>query len=72
MRLDSYLTEQFFDEMFDADGRPRPQAEMLYQRLESLSDGELQRRQTAANLTLNNIGKPFNVNGNASSAFLPH
>lgn len=66
MRLDTYQTENFYDEMFAGDGRPRTQAQMLVRRLEALSDGELQRRQTAADLTLLNMGITFNVYGHAA------
>jgi uncharacterized circularly permuted ATP-grasp superfamily protein len=63
MQLMHYQTEQFFDEMFEPDGRPRPYAEVLAQRLESLSDGELQLRQKAADHTLLNMGITFTVYG---------
>ncbi len=63
IRLDGYDTSGFYDEMFLADGRPRPRAEMLAQRLTSLSEGELQRRQKAADLALLNMGITFNVYG---------
>ncbi len=39
MRLDTYQTEAFYDEMFEADGQPRPRSTLLAQRLESLSEG---------------------------------
>src|SRR5262245_42997181 len=63
MRLDTYETGDFYDEMFEHDGRPRPRAEMLVRRLTPLSDGELQRRQKAADLALLNMGITFNVYG---------
>ena len=49
--------------MFEADGEPRAAAKALFQRIESLSDGELQRRQKAAELALLNMGITFNVYG---------
>jgi uncharacterized circularly permuted ATP-grasp superfamily protein len=58
-----YNTEGFYDEMFEAGGLPRPRAELLARRLKSLSDGELQRRQKAADLALLNMGITFNVYG---------
>jgi uncharacterized circularly permuted ATP-grasp superfamily protein len=63
MRFDTYETLGFYDEMFEADGRPRRRAEMLAQRLQSLSEGELQRRQKAADVALLNMGITFNVYG---------
>ncbi len=41
MELSTYETLGFYDEMFEADGQPRPRAEMLARRLMTLSDGEL-------------------------------
>jgi uncharacterized circularly permuted ATP-grasp superfamily protein len=66
MRLDSYQTENFYDEMFELDGRPRSRTARLAERLISLSDGELQRRQTAADLTLLNMGITFSVYGHSA------
>jgi uncharacterized circularly permuted ATP-grasp superfamily protein len=66
MRLDSYNTDHFYDEMFAPDGRPRPRTARLAERLISLSDGELQRRQTAADLTLLNMGITFSVYGHSA------
>jgi uncharacterized circularly permuted ATP-grasp superfamily protein len=63
MRFDQYQTEGFFDEMFEPGGSPRAAAQALARRIESLSDGELQRRQKAADLTLLNMGITFNVYG---------
>ncbi len=63
MRFDTYRTESFYDEMFEMDGQPRPRGTVLAQRLASLSEGELQRRQKAADLALLNMGITFNVYG---------
>ena len=63
MDLKAYLTEGYFDEMFEEDGRPRACGEPLARKLQSLSDGELQRRQKAADLALLNMGITFNVYG---------
>ena len=68
MRLDNYSTDGFYDEMFDPNGHPRGSAEALAQRLISLSDGELERRQKAADLTLLNMGITFAVYGNEAGA----
>jgi uncharacterized circularly permuted ATP-grasp superfamily protein len=63
MKFETYQTNGFYDEMFEQDGRPRPRAELLAQRLMSLSDGELGRRQKAADLAFLNMGITFNVYG---------
>ncbi len=63
MRLDNYSTDGFYDEMFDMGGRPRGGTEALAKRLALLSDGELVRRQKAADLTLLNMGITFAVYG---------
>jgi len=64
MRFDRYDPGGFFDEMFLADGRPRPEAKLLVQTIESLPEGELLRRQQAAEGALLHMGITFNVYGN--------
>lgn len=66
MRLDNYQTDGFYDEMFEPDGRPRCRAEALAKRLIALSDGELERRQKAADSTLLNMGITFAVYGHSA------
>jgi uncharacterized circularly permuted ATP-grasp superfamily protein len=63
MRLANYQTDGFYDEMFDESGIPRSRADALARRLSALSDGELVRRQKAADLTLLNMGITFAVYG---------
>jgi uncharacterized circularly permuted ATP-grasp superfamily protein len=58
-----YETDGFYDEMFDDQGRPRARAEQLAWRLKSLAEGELVRRQKAADVALLNMGITFNVYG---------
>src|SRR5690348_5917899 len=62
-RFSDYDTAGFYDEMFDDRGEPRPRARLLAARLKTLSDGELQRRQKAADQALLNMGITFNVYG---------
>lgn len=52
-----------YDEMFDSDGRPRPQAASFVRRLNSLDEGELQQRQKLAELNLHDMGITFAVYG---------
>jgi uncharacterized circularly permuted ATP-grasp superfamily protein len=64
MRLDGYATDGFYDEMVGADGAPRPGYALLAKKLASLADGELARRQVAAERALLDLGITFNVYGN--------
>ena len=63
MDFTSYSHSSAYDEMFAADGSPWPRAEALFHRLQSLTPAELQRHQTAADVTLWNMGITFNVYG---------
>lgn len=66
MKLASYQSNDIFDEMFAPNGKPRPSGARFVERLESLSDGSLQQRQRAAELSLENMGITFNVYGHAA------
>jgi uncharacterized circularly permuted ATP-grasp superfamily protein len=66
MKFDGYDTGAFFDEMFSPNSRPRPETKALVQRLQTLPDGELQRRQGAAEHALLQLGITFNVYGDAA------
>ena len=59
--FDGYNTEGFYDEMFAPDGNARPAAQMLVERIEGFPDGELARRQIAAEYALLRMGITFNV-----------
>lgn len=61
MRFDTYEPEDFYDELFAEKGQPRPEAIPLINRIHSLSPGELQRRQQAAQNALLMLGATFNV-----------
>ncbi len=63
MKLDDYTLDGFYDEMFEAPGKPRAGNALLADEIESLSGGELQRRQHAAELSLLQLGITFNVYG---------
>ena len=63
MKFESYHAESFFDEMFESDGIPRDCANLLVQKIESFPDGELLRRQEAAERALFHMGITFNVYG---------
>jgi uncharacterized circularly permuted ATP-grasp superfamily protein len=68
MTLSSYENDGFYDEMFDADSRPRSGAAALIQRIAALEEGELLRRQQAAEQALLNLGITFNVYGDEAGA----
>lgn len=63
MRLETYQTDGFYDEMFEADGTSRQCVRGLANRLAGLSEGELIQRQRAADTTLLNMGITFAVYG---------
>ena len=65
MRLNGYDTGGFYDEMFDAAGRPRPEAQLLLDTIGGLGEGQLQRCQQAAERILVQLGITFNVYGDA-------
>ena len=71
MRLEAYQTDGFHDEMFDASGNARPEAQLLMETLESLEDGQLQRCQTAAERLLIQLGITFNVYGETAGTERP-
>ena len=41
----TYDPEDYYDELIDADGKPRPGAQLLIDKIESLPDGDLILRQ---------------------------
>ena len=68
MHFDGYQVGEFYDEMFLADGSPRRGTAVLFDKINGLSDGELARRQQAAQLALRNMGITFTVYGDESGA----
>ena len=63
MNFAAYQTEGFYDELILPDGTPRPDCRRLIESIETLSDGEFQQRQTAAEHDLMLMGITFNVYG---------
>ena len=61
MDLNGYTTDNFFDELIEDTGRPRPGAVPLMNRLAELEEGELNQRQHAAESALFESGTTFNV-----------
>ncbi len=64
LNFDHYDTENFYDELVLANGKPRSGAEILIQRLNDLPDGEIIARQNAAEAAMYNMGITFTVYGN--------
>ena len=58
-----YDLDNAYDEMFDAQGQPRPAYQQLYHRLLEMPFETLQQRQQAADLTFLNQGITFTVYG---------
>ncbi len=63
MKFDRYRTESFYDELFEVDEQPRPSAQPIIDRINSLATDELERRQMAAEAALLNMGITFTVYG---------
>lgn len=61
MISDGYRVESFYDELFASDGQPRASAKPIVDRINALPDGELQRRQRAAEAALLQMGITFTV-----------
>jgi uncharacterized circularly permuted ATP-grasp superfamily protein len=66
MRFDAYQTDGFYDEMFTTDGKPRPEARLLIETIESLEEGQLLRSQKAAERMLLQLGITFSVYGDSA------
>jgi uncharacterized circularly permuted ATP-grasp superfamily protein len=63
MDFTDYDLGPFFDEMFEASGRPRPGCRMLYDKIAALPPGEVLARQTAAEQAFYDMGITFTVYG---------
>jgi uncharacterized circularly permuted ATP-grasp superfamily protein len=63
MIFDDYSLDGFYDEMFDAEGRPRPGAGAVVDRFNELPLEELRRRQQSAEKALLQMGITFSVYG---------
>ncbi|HWC29565.1 MAG TPA: circularly permuted type 2 ATP-grasp protein [Dehalococcoidia bacterium] len=61
MIIDGYDCGDWFDEIFDASGKPRPEAQLLLDIIHSQPEGEFERLQETANAALVNLGITFNV-----------
>lgn len=66
MQFDSYQTDGFFDEMFDSEGRPRPEAQLLVETIQAAQGDQLARCQHATDRLLLQMGITFNVYGDSA------
>jgi uncharacterized circularly permuted ATP-grasp superfamily protein len=66
MKFVDYDPGEFLDEMFGARSQPRAEARALVQLIDDLADGELERRQRAAERALLTLGITFNVYGDSA------
>jgi uncharacterized circularly permuted ATP-grasp superfamily protein len=65
MNFENYNLNGFYDEIIGPDGQPRKGSLILAEKLATLSESELRRRQQSAEAALMNMGITFNVYGNA-------
>lgn len=65
MNFLNYDPGQFYDELFEAKGQPRPEAQRLIDRINSLPAGEIQVRQQAAQSAMMKLGATFTVYGDS-------
>jgi uncharacterized circularly permuted ATP-grasp superfamily protein len=63
VRIDGYSTDGFWDEMYDAQGQPRPAAWAVLDALASMSSEEFERRRKDAEIAFLTMGITFNVYG---------
>ena len=64
--FENYEIGDHYDELYQKDGNPRKGAQLLANKLRKLPEGELVRRQKAAELALLNMGITFTVYGDES------
>jgi uncharacterized circularly permuted ATP-grasp superfamily protein len=62
--MTGYDPDGFFDEMFEAPGRPRPHYDVLHELLSRLTPAQLDERRAAVNASFRNEGIGFTVYGN--------
>ena len=63
LNFHNYKAGSFFDELFDASGKPHTYAKHLVEQINALSHKDLRRRQKAAELALHQLGITFSVYG---------
>ena len=61
--FETYEKDDFYDELIDEYGEPRPEARILLDKIETMPEGDLAMRQKAAEALLLRMGITFNVYG---------
>ena len=59
----AYEKDDYYDELIDENGQPRPEAKILVDKIETMPEGDLVIRQKAAEALLLRMGITFNVYG---------
>jgi uncharacterized circularly permuted ATP-grasp superfamily protein len=68
MDFSTYQTEGFYDELFDQNNSPRPGAQLLIEKIESLARESLLTKQQAAEIMLLQLGITFAVYGDEAGS----
>jgi uncharacterized circularly permuted ATP-grasp superfamily protein len=68
MDFSTYQTEGFYDELFDENNSPRPGAQLLVEKIESLARESLLTKQQAAEIMLLQLGITFAVYGDEAGS----
>ncbi|BFU95109.1 MAG: hypothetical protein NTNFB02_18310 [Nitrospira sp.] len=63
IRFSGYDPEGFYDELYERIGEPRPGSSLLLRKFAALANGELKKRQQAAERVILNMGMTFGVYG---------
>jgi len=63
MKFSQYDPGDFYDELYEGIGQPRPGSALLLRKFASLPEGELKKRQQAAERVILNLGMTFGVYG---------
>ncbi|MDF0645626.1 MAG: circularly permuted type 2 ATP-grasp protein [Nitrospira sp.] len=63
IRFSGYDPEGFYDELYEGKGQPRAGSSLLLRKFASLPEGELRKRQQAAERVILNMGMTFGVYG---------
>ena len=67
IRFSTYDPEGFYDELYEGKGQPRSGSTLLLRKFASLPEGELKKRQEAAERVILNMGMTFGVYGGDDS-----
>ena len=63
MKFSEYDPGEFYDELYEGKGQPRPGSTLLLRKFASLPEGELKKREEAAERVILNMGMTFGIHG---------